>query len=240
MPGPVIPKRPNVFTENLPGPIRGLVETIFPPDDLGIDPVSTATPVAPLISIFRDRAARELGTKAFQESSQQFGPNIARAAERLAITHPRVAAHMRLVPGEGYPASVAAAAQVPFGRVRQPVDVAITPFGSSRMRGDPKIARDIVHHEATHVAQGLGNRNTRQLYGDANDLMSYQMNPFETTARQRGATAAALGVDPRLEGPIVPATTRLRQTVAQVSPDDDITETALDALKRLRNYFGME
>lgn len=45
MPGPVIPKRPNPFMEMLPESVRGLVEAIFPSDELAIDsiaPVMTA------------------------------------------------------------------------------------------------------------------------------------------------------------------------------------------------------
>jgi len=39
----------NPMLDNLPGPLKALLEAIFPPDSLGLDPASTMMPLAPLM-----------------------------------------------------------------------------------------------------------------------------------------------------------------------------------------------
>lgn len=58
MAGPVISNRPNVFTENLPAPMKALVEMAFPPDSLGIEPGAGVLPIGPVLGAIGKKAPK--------------------------------------------------------------------------------------------------------------------------------------------------------------------------------------
>lgn len=168
----------------------------------GLGPAENPIPmetgvVAPLISIFKDKAARMLSTEAFKDSAaaaaQKMGaPAVQEAAERFAGQYPRVAAHMRILDAPKVGTWSGEAGVSPYG-VTDPVPVRFHTRGVASLQ-DPSFgfanALDTIYHEGTHVAQGLGNKDLRQLYAYANDVVGYDRNPFEISAFNTGEAAA--------------------------------------------------
>lgn len=178
----------NPLTDWLPAPIKALTDLVFPEDDLGIDPTSGVldSVASPLISIFKDRAARELGTQAAVKKAQAVSPEIGAAFERLAQKYPRVTAHIDPSKANSLKAkspTVEATTMPTWGTVRSPIPMNFFEPGLQKAAQGPLEADKLVRHEATHVAQSLGNSDLVPLYGIAEDLAGYVKNPFEITAR---------------------------------------------------------
>lgn len=148
-----------------------------------------------LISIYKNKEAREIATRGFQQAAETFSPAIKYAAQNLAKKYPRVAAHMNVTqrtPEEmgqiaakmGTPGILRGVAHIQPGPVQQRVPVNVGPTN------DFMGAQNTLHHEATHVAQALGNRNLNNMYDAAGRVFGYEANPYEVTARLAGEKAA--------------------------------------------------
>jgi hypothetical protein len=175
--------------------------------------VGTAAPIlkglgmaAPLISIFKDAsgvpstALREAGTEAFKQRAVHWPGEMAGAAEEFAQKYPRIAAHIRPSYAEA-PAETPNALGValpPYGQVREPVEVRLTPRGDESLytAKSPELAqaraRNIMSHEGAHVAQALGNKDFAGLYQDASKMVGYEANPFEWSANRSGSSAMGI------------------------------------------------
>jgi len=153
-------------------------------------------PLAALVSIFRDKATRELSTRAFKESAEKMGiANLPTAANTFADKYPRVAAHMRLDPTPTDVGDIAAVA-LPRPGVYRPINMRLSTHGRDLADNSMEQAQDMVFHEGTHVAQALGNRRTANLYENASELMGYEDNPFEVNARRAANKAIGKSVGP--------------------------------------------
>lgn len=181
-----------------------------------------------LISIYKNKAAREAATEAFKASANQlqFPIRIADAADWFASKYPRVAAHMRInpevlsgqsshTPSGGFAANI----QTPPGKVTEPMTVNFSRRGLDALDLDPDAAFDMMAHEGTHAAQALGNSSFNQLYNAAHNLTGYQDNPFEIMAQMRGMTAGEGGTK-------VP-----RMIMQGTEPDTYVRQTALRLLE---------
>lgn len=201
----------------------------------------TQLPLAGLISIFKNRAAREAGTEAFKEGLQKVASkNLQAAGEEFAARYPRVAAHMSpsQVPRVDMPLTHAQV-QIPpaGGKITEPMPLQFTDFGVDRSANDLEFARDLMFHEGTHAAQALGNRHTAPLYSAANQAVGYADNPFEINAN-----FTALRKTWPAESQHIPWNTpmqpvheqlkRIAQTPTAPSPVEGIME-------RLRNTMGL-
>lgn len=172
---------------------------------------SAATlPLQALITIFKNKAAREVATKEFLESAQRMGmPNLDVAANSFADRYPRVAAHMRMTPEIAPGGSTLADVNIPAYGVRKPVPMRLGNSGIDKIDNSVAQATETLFHEGTHVAQALGDKRFGPLYDNANTAVGYRNIPYEVNARQAGEKAAGLQV-----GPYVPAQKQL-QSIAQ-------------------------
>lgn len=139
-----------------------------------------------------NKLARKIATSKFMQEANKLDPQVGAAAEALANRYPRVAAHTRLstVPVNS---SVAAAQTHSRGNIvnllrntePQRIPVEFSKLGLARSYDNVK---NTLAHEMTHVAQvlGLGGENFSNLYTDAQNIIGYQYNPFERSARRRG------------------------------------------------------
>lgn len=165
---------------------------------LGLDDPNTAIDslvnptTAPLVSIFKSKAAREAATQRFRERAAAINPTFGGAGYQFAREYPRVAAHMSpiAIPDAAVPMQALGIAVVPQGKVQLPVPVGITESGVRAADRDALQAVDTLYHEGAHVAQALGNSDMRQLYTLADDLAGYHGNPFEQSAQYIGRKAA--------------------------------------------------
>jgi hypothetical protein len=169
----------------------------------------------PLISIFKNKAARMAGTEAFRKKAKELmsflieeygaeglAKNIDTATEEFARRYPRIAAHTDLKPAIFPGTTYRGAVLNEPGKVVRPVP---TEFGSAsighRRPEDLDKVMTTMFHEGTHVAQALGNSKFNELYNKANQLGkeaiskdripfaaadAYLDNPFEITARASG------------------------------------------------------
>lgn len=155
---------------------------------------------APLISIYKDAAGvpstamREAGTQNFLEMAKDLPGKLQIAAERFAQRYPRIAAHMHPSVGsapESIPDASAFVSNWP-GQVKAPLETVFTPSGISSIENRPGMqeATRQMWHEGTHVAQHLGNRDYPDLYRATNQLVGYDLNPFESRANRAGTLAA--------------------------------------------------
>lgn len=158
---------------------------------------------APLITIFKDAegvpsaALRAEGTQKFVDMARTLPHRMRAAAEQFAQDYPRVAAHMR--PEYGLPPAdsprAAAYVQTPAGKVTEPMKTGFTHIGRHYTETPESYeaglnqARQMMYHEGTHAAQALGNKDFNELYGRANRLVGYDLNPFERTAERAGNRA---------------------------------------------------
>jgi len=158
---------------------------------------------APLVTIFKNAegvpstAMRESSTGVFREMARVLPHRMRAAALQFAEDYPRIAAHMR--PEYGLPPADAPRASAyvatPAGKVTEPMKTGFTHIGRyySETPQDYEVglraARDMMYHEGTHAAQALGNKDFNTLYGHANKLVGYDMNPFERTANRAGHRA---------------------------------------------------
>lgn len=212
MPGPLIRYKPldaALIASKFPGPLQkpGGFAIQMLMDAVGADdPMAGAYP--PLVSIYKtaagvpSRALREAGMKAYQASAEKLGPVISRAAQVFASKWPRVAAHTRLRVNPDLTPMVRAKTNTPVGVVTEPVEVEFSELGRALAGREPKEAAELISHEGAHVAQSLGNRMTRRLYGLAQQLVGREQNPLEASAMMRGfgerlGTAVGHGGDTR-------------------------------------------
>lgn len=142
----------------------------------------------PLVSIYKNKAARELGTKAFEKSAEGMHPFFQLAAKKFAQRYPRVAAHMKLShTGDELQTiklgDAIAFADIPEGKINKKVKILIGKPGLEQGEKRFKDAMSTVFEEGAHVAQGLGNRKATRLYKTANRLVDYENNPFEISAK---------------------------------------------------------
>lgn len=166
-------------------------------------------PLAGLITLFKNKAARLAATDAFKQSGAKLGlPNLDVAINTFADKYPRVAAHMRV--SDKPPSTPGALAEVaiPSAGVYRPINMMVGAEGVDRMDNSAAEAMNAVFHEGTHVAQGLGNRRFGPLYRNATELVGYGPNPWEINARRAGHKAIGQAV-----GPYVPAHKQLQAIV---------------------------
>jgi hypothetical protein len=143
----------------------------------------------PLVSIYNNPESRMAATEAFKKTAAGISQNMGKAGEWLAAKWPRVAAHMDLqVNPIDIFEDVAAKAKLPTGKVTSQVPVEFFEKGL-RDRSSEAASRELLTHEATHVAQGLGNSDAMSLYKNAKYINSAD-NPLETTAYRRGQAAS--------------------------------------------------
>lgn len=184
------------------------------------DPMSGIYPSVPLVSVFKnaagvpDKLLRQRGTMDFLRSAKDTAiEGIDTAAELFAEKYPRVAAHMRLRPDESMAMPGMAETKSPYGRVTEPIDVALAK--------DQPYPLNLLTHEGTHVAQSLGNKNALKLYDLANEHknIGYPRNPFEKTANWAGQQAEALPryMDPPYQRP--PNAIKALKSLAQSDPN---------------------
>lgn len=180
---------------------------------LGLDDPQTAVDsltnplemTAPLVSIFKNKAAREAATEMFRTRAAQVSPTYGGVGYHFANDYPRIAAHMspmKIPQLEALGADALGAAAIPNGKVTMPLPVGITPLGVEVGTHDAPQAMNTLYHEGTHVAQALGNSDTRKLYSLADDLAGYHGNPFEQSARYSGDLASTPNYLPRPKQPL--------------------------------------
>lgn len=182
--------------------VGGLVNTVK--NQLGLTPEAAARRADPvghltdnpmaLITAYKTPEARMVGTDVFRKMVNDL-PNsrLQQAGQEFADAYPRIAAHME--PMTGDPSGVAEGyINTPPGQVKYPMRTVITPAGVAKT-SEPLLgpslytARAIMHHEGAHAAQALGNKDFNSLYSRANDVVGYDKNPFEQTARWAGMKA---------------------------------------------------
>ena len=204
---------------------------------LGLDDpnsvMTVAAPLeAPLVSMYKDAAARAAGTQAFLDSAKEFAknnfaPKVQEAAEYLASKYPRVAAHMKVSP-EMDPMTTAQA----YIDWRQPAPYPMTYGINASQVGPTYNAYNTIAHEATHAAQRLGGgAKIPDLYDLATSSVGYADNPFEVTAGNRGMREAfkAYGQEPGLEDM---ANIEVKRPTIQVpTPELEETRRAMANLK---------
>lgn len=182
-----------------------ILPTDVPTDVAGLMPMGTeiqagASMLSPLISIYKDKAAREAATQEFINSVRNFAhnpdlPQVVRnawtsAGDAFAARYPRIAAHTRQNPeltayeigGMHAGASLGPAG----GKVTKPLDLNLHPAGVDEIARDPNSAYDLMFHEGTHVAQSLGNKDADEIYQLSSALAPYRYIPHEHTARIGG------------------------------------------------------
>ena len=215
MPGPMIKKGDPFKVQSLPSPIKGLLELIAPQDD----PMGGMSPnpmVNPLISIYKNAAARTAGTKGFLESAKNLGiEGLTRASEEFASRYPRVAAHMRMGM-ENAPHDAAASIVTPDWVVKEPVETRLSKIGGMLSK-DHTQALPYLMHEGTHVAQALGNRYLKPLF-KAGQKFGQFTNPFEKSANIREAATRAGQARPT-KGEIQPAIKGLKGLIEKAGPE---------------------
>lgn len=183
-----------------------ILPTDVPTDVAGLLPMGTeiqagASMLSPLISIYKDKAAREAATEEFRNSVQTFisrneMPDVVRnawgnAADYFASRYPRIAAHVRQSPGlHSYALGgqqAGASIITPIDKVTAPMSMHLHSGGISPIERDPREAFDFMFHEMTHAAQSLGNKDSDELYNAAASMLPYKYIPQESTARMGGA-----------------------------------------------------
>ena len=160
-----------------------------------------ASMLSPLITIYKDKAAREAATQAFIESVRDFAkhPDLPRvvsnawtsAGDAFAGRYPRIAAHVRqspaILPLEQGGKQAGASIMTPIGEVTDPMRMYLHTGGVAAVERDPSEAYDFMFHEMGHAAQSLGNKDADELYGAAASMLPYNYIPQESTARMSGA-----------------------------------------------------
>jgi hypothetical protein len=145
------------------------------------------------VSMFSKPIYREAATERFLQDAATMPTNIAAALKDFGERYPRVAAHSRPMLGESVANPTAnAMAVLPRGQIQERVPMVFTKRGVRAAEMNPSNANNFVRHEGTHVAQGLGNRDTVDLYEAADDLGGYRNIPHEVNAR------AGAGENPRV------------------------------------------
>ncbi len=174
--------------------IIGAVKPMLPEGDPfdAVNPMPGASLASPLITIFKNSVARKAATEGFvKNAADRVGGTIGVAAEQFARKYPRVAAHMDLRRiGEGAP-GVTGTTNFQVGKVKEPIAVDITNKGVAHTKDSLNEALKLMYEEGTHAAQNLGNSHAAGLYRNADQVVGYNANPFEVSAK--GAAERAIG-----------------------------------------------
>jgi hypothetical protein len=220
MPRPVMPKfdidAANIASK-LPEPLRKpagtLLEALLQVTGAE-DPnnVMQSIPAGPLVSFYKDaagvpsKALRELGTTRSvaisKANAEKLGaPAIGDAFEEFAQKYPRIAAHFKVRP-EITPRNVVGSVNTDALRYLNPSDPSlgintipldVGQAGIDAINEAPILAKNLIAHEGTHVAQRLGaGDDYGKLYSISNRLTGYFKNPFERTARFNGNEASLI------------------------------------------------
>lgn len=218
----------------------------------------TALPsVAPLVSIYKNKAAREVATEAFRRTAYRqpwqqaahgtSNTNLAIAVNTFADKYPRVAAHMNISPQAPMQHRALASIELPEATMTRPLDMQIGMKGRKLFENDLDAAVNTMFHEGTHVAQALGNKDTTPLYSYAEDVVGYRNNPFEVNARRAGDKAIGRDVAPyrNATSQLVDISQRppglLRQLTSAITGTPDPAEEAkfrIQAILRERHEAG--
>ena len=203
MPGPIIKTRP-IDAANL---ASKLPEPLQQPGGMGLqllmdaigadDPMSgmyPAGPVAPMVSLFPDKAAREAGSARFLESIKTLPGELQRIWQQVAEDYPRITAHMHMrdpartkFKSQTHNAMIGTTG-LDRGRTGPGGGMPVT-YGAKGLTKSGLPALDTAYHETTHAAQRLGlGRDYNTLYSLANDQVGYTNNPFEQGARMAGGS----------------------------------------------------
>lgn len=201
--------------------------------------VMQAAMPAPLISIYKDRMARSLGTRKFIESAQEFArkninPHIENAAVAFAKKYPRVAAHMNLNPYAIDLADSTGARIAAQDKVRTPMEMEITRLGNAVSREDPAAAARFIFHEGTHAAQNLGNQDFDQLYNLAGEITPYHKIPYEVTASQAGRRAVSNTMP--VSGPV--ASKAPYKAIRERMPNPEVTRLKKEVDTGLKDWLA--
>lgn len=202
------------------------------------DPTDVVGQLAPtpLVSIFKDKAAREASTTLFRNAGKilgSFSSPLAEAVEQFATKYPRIAAHIDLrgtpmpIPpkNKAYGRTPDAVTQSVVGKVKDRIPIAITEGGINAIARSPNNAKRYLAHEGTHVAQMLGNSDMAKLYAGSHKVYGYHNNPFEQRAVNAGAKAEGPSKD-YLGRPFVPPV-----KVAQGKPAPKLLKEKLEVSK---------
>lgn len=201
---PIIRKPSNSFTDwteespsvlDFPGEgmLRSLAKLVMPDETDMTNPIMTG-PASPLISIFKNAAARKLATSEFVESARRMMmPNLEIAANTFADKYPRVAAHMRISP-EVAPPNRLADVDIPTYGVRRPLPIRFSDRGRELADNSVTEATRTLFHEGNHVGQALGDRRAAPLYTNATKAVGYEPNPYEVNSRYAGDKAVGEAV----------------------------------------------
>lgn len=164
----------------------------------------------PLVTAYKSTAARKLGTKAYVEAGSKLGPYMQLATEEFAKRFPRIAAHANLKQAVEYSDRVKGLTKsgrswvdqrqvTPEGRISKYLNPNTSQEAqeileklSQTERDDWLLARALYHtfHEGTHIAQGVGNKDNREIYHLAKKLFGYENVPQELTAHYTGSKYA--------------------------------------------------
>lgn len=192
---------PSVLESPMERGLRSAAKTLglgeMDPGDV-VNPITTG-PVAPLVSIFKNKAAREEATKRFIDEAYKLNPKVGEAAEWVASKYPRVAAHTKVQPE---PVTGTFGAQIYTGWPgRMPIE-----FTHAGLSMKPDHVRGSLMHEVTHGAQKKADpKYFNRLYDKVDEAFGYIRNPYEVGARLRQHQAEAmaggkpfLGTTPRI------------------------------------------
>jgi hypothetical protein len=146
-----------------------------------------------LISIYRNKLAREKALKLVSKQVKTMPQDVRAGFDWVIKNYPRVAAHMspKLGKSKSTTAISETLAEVEFSNRKARIPVRITPEGVKSITNDPSTAVPLIAHEATHVAQSLGNKDAGRLSRLAESIEGYYGNPMEISAANREAGAAA-------------------------------------------------
>lgn len=216
-------EEPSVMDAPWEAPLKGLLRLAGgdDPNQIMLDPPALDTVASPLISIYKnaagvpDKQLRQMATDRAAKNIVSTSPNMADGVRYLKQYYPRVLAHMDIIPQlSRHMGEASAHVLPPSGRVTRPVPMEISVLGDA-LAGTwgGKRSKEIMAHEAGHVAQALGNRHFDYLYRQANKLLGYHDNPFEQSARAIARKAGGNMVEPHA----VNAMKQL-ETLTQVPP----------------------
>ena len=215
------------------------------PQEYFFDPV-TSELTAPTVMMTRylekgapNIARRMQGTADFVKRMTALGPHAERAASLFAERYPRVAAHIGV---EKLPL---------MQRLKSPTGKAFAGVGERSKGMFPEMTpvqfnkdytgkgiEDTLLHEATHVAQDLGNKRTLSMYGASDKALqemgmnpreAYIANPFEVSANRVAA---------RKMGENTPPFSALKgiDTIADVLPEGSRTQALLNYMRKRGMY----
>ena len=171
--------------DKLPGVVRAAVETVFPPDDLGISPVPMIAVGGPG-NIPALKAAGKSGIERLRRSGMN--KDLFEVLEFAQQKYPRLFGHIQGV-NQDAPTPLVDKIMDFLGLppVRSGFQTSSFPKGTSVLHLNPTMtgreAVKAVGHELTHVAQQARfPKHFGKSYDSLLDTFGYRNNPFERTA----------------------------------------------------------